>query len=317
MTALPDYRHDGRRGFANDTIARLPDSVFRNTEWATMMARTGGEHLGAAIVSGQPYRVANAIRSMVHVPSLDQVESLANAICDTIVFDGYVNHNEDAIAHVTSAREVVSSVFAELRAASGTPLPAASVLRQTVDGYVRLVGLHDQRMAERLDAVGAFAARIARSMKLSAARTLDAELAGRLHDVGMIAVPRPTRAKAVGLSKKEQDHLKGHPISGASFLMEIPSLAHLSPIVRSHHERYDGLGYPDGLRGDEIPIASRIINVAGAFVDIITDAPQFKATLPNDACHELVRLTGTQFDPNVVTATLHLLRFRQRTNRSA
>ena len=89
-------------------------------------------------------------------------------------------------------------------------------------------------------------------------------------------------------------------------------MAHLAPIVRSHHERYDGHGYPDGLQGDEIPLASRIISVAAAFVDLITASAQFEAMLPNDACRELAVRAGTEFDPDVVTATLHLLHFRQR-----
>src|SRR5665213_2840478 len=160
MTALLDYRHDGPRGFASDTIARLPASAFRNSEWATMMARTGADHLGAAIASGQPYRVANALRSMVHAPSLDQVESLANAICDTVVFSGYVKHDSETIGQVTNARQIAATVISELRAAAEQPFPEASMLRETVDGYVQLIGLHNPQMAIRLDAVGAFSERV-------------------------------------------------------------------------------------------------------------------------------------------------------------
>jgi HD-GYP domain-containing protein (c-di-GMP phosphodiesterase class II) len=144
-----------------------------------------------------------------------------------------------------------------------------------------------------------FAGRLARAMKLPAATTLEVELAGRLHDLGMIEIAH-------------QDRFKQHPLAGEAFLREIPSLSHLAPIVRSHHERYDGQGYPDGLHDDEIPPASRIVSVAAAFVDLVTATPQLEALLPNDACRELAVRAGTEFDPDVVTATLHLLRFRQR-----
>jgi HD-GYP domain-containing protein (c-di-GMP phosphodiesterase class II) len=303
MTALPHYQYDTRRSTADEAVARLPESAFGNTEWTTMTARTGAEHLGAAIESGQPYRVANAIRSMAHAPSLASVDLLANAICDTIMTAGYARRNTETIAKVTNARQVASAVIAELRGQSAPLAPALSILRETVDGYVLLIGMRDPRMAERLNAVGAFAARLARSMKLSDATVLEVDLAGRLHDIAMMDVPR--------------DRAERHAVAGATFLAAIPSLAHLAPLVRSHHERYDGLGYPDGLRGEEIPLGSRIISVAATFVDLVTEGPQGEAMLPHDACRELALDAGTKFDPEIVTATLHLLRYRQRTHRSA
>jgi HD-GYP domain-containing protein (c-di-GMP phosphodiesterase class II) len=317
MTALPDYRPQIARSLADKVIARLPESAFGDTEWVTMTALTGAEHLRAAIASNRPYRVANAVRSMAHAPRIAEVETLANTICDAIASEAYAAHNAATIAQVTNARHVITAVIAELRGLTEHAPHHAAHLREAVDGYVRLVGLHDSQIAERLDAVGAFAGRIARSMKLPSASVLEIELAGRLHDVGMIGIPRPMRAKAVGISKREHDHIKRHPIAGASFLSNVPSLAHLAPIVRSHHERFDGRGYPDGLQRDEIPLASRVISVAAAFVELITPRSQFEATSPHDACRELERHAGTEFDPDIVATTLHLLRFRQRTNRSA
>src|ERR1019366_2835474 len=166
-----------------------------------------------------------------------------------------------------SARRAVAAAIAELRSRIEPADPDLALLRETVNGYVQFVAMHDPHMAERLNAVGMFAERLARAMKLPAAGVLEIEFAGRLHDIGTIGLPRPARAKTVGFSKKDLDQIKRHPEAGASFLSNIPSLAHLAPIVRSHHERYDGHGYPDGLQGDEIPLASRIISVAAAFAD--------------------------------------------------
>lgn len=311
MTALPEYRHEPSRSLADKVIARLPGSAFGNTEWVTMTTRTGAEHLRAAIASNRPHRIANAVRSMAYAPSLDDVETLAATICDAIATDGYATRNADTIAQVTNARHVVAAVMAELRAQSVPSSPEIGLLRESVSGYVRLVGMHDAKMAERLEAVGTFAERLARAMKLPAATTLEVELAGRLHDLGMLEISPSARNKT-GFPKRDHERFKRHPIAGESFLGGIPSLRHLAPIVRSHHERYDGQGYPDGLQGDEIPLASRIISVAGAFVDMVTATPQFEAMLPNDACRELAVRAGTEFDPDVVTATLHLLHFRQR-----
>jgi HD-GYP domain-containing protein (c-di-GMP phosphodiesterase class II) len=311
MTALPEYRQEPSRILADKVIARLPGSAFGNTEWVTMTTRTGAEHLREAIASNRPHRIANAVRSMAYAPSLDAVETLAGTICDAIATDGYAMRNAETITQVTNARQVVAAVLAELRAQVTPASPEAGLLRESVNGYVRLVGLQDSKMAERLEAVGTFAERLARAMKLPAATTLEVELAGRLHDLGMLEIPSSTRSKAE-FSKRDHDRFKRHPIAGESFLRGIASLSHLAPIVRSHHERYDGQGYPDGLQGDEIPLASRIISVAGAFVDMVTETPHYEAMLPNDACRDLAVRAGTEFDPDVVTATLHLLRFRQR-----
>jgi response regulator RpfG family c-di-GMP phosphodiesterase len=317
MTALPDYRHEMPQSLADKVIARLPESAFGNTEWVTMTARTGTEHLRAAIASRSPHRIANAIRSIAHSPRLDDVETLANTICDTMALDGYATRNTETIAQVTNARQLIGAVLLELRGRTEPASLEPSPLREIVSGYVQLIALHSPQMSERLDAVGAFAERLARAIKLPTASVIEVELAGRLHDIGMIEVPRPGRAQDVGLARKEHDKHKRHPIAGAALLGNIPSLAHLAPIVRSHHERFDGRGYPDGLRADEIPLASRVISVAGAFVDLVTPSAQFESMLPHDACRELALRAGTEFDPDVVSSTLHLLRFRQRTNRSA
>jgi response regulator RpfG family c-di-GMP phosphodiesterase len=172
---------------------------------------------------------------------------------------------------------------------------------------VRLISLLDKPAAQRLEAVGNLAARIGFAMHQSSSILLDIELAGRLHGVGMLASAAAPLAADV----------REHAVIGETFLRSEPALAHLAPIVRSYQERFDGSGFPDGLSGDEIPYASRVIGVATAFVDLITDSPEHEAVLPNTACRKLAAAGGTWFDPRIVSATLQLLRFRQRTNRSA
>ncbi len=282
-----------------------------------MTARTGAEHLRAAIASNRPHRIANAVRSMAHAPSLDAVQTLADTICDTVASDGYSARSAETVAQVTDARAVIASVMVELRDSAPQTSPDAVLLRQCVNGYVQLAAMNDPALAQRLEAVGTFSERLARSMKVPAATVFDAYVAGSLHDIGMLEIPLAVRHKAVGLTKRDEERFKRHAQAGESFLLGIPSLARLAPLVRAHHERYDGLGYPDGLRGDEIPLASRIIAVAAAFVDLVTSTTRFEALLPHDACRELIGAAGAQFDPDVVYATLQLLHYRRRTNRSA
>jgi HD-GYP domain-containing protein (c-di-GMP phosphodiesterase class II) len=239
---------------------------------------------------------------------VEQLDDVVGAACDAALEEAYAFRDTRVISNVTAARSVIGTVVAELRERTERDAMTPAVLRETVDGYVQIVALLNQRMAERLDAVGRFAMRIGSAMHLPPSAVLEIELAGRLHDIGTLSVPAANPAT---------DALAGRPTVGESFLRSVPSLAHLAPIVRSHRERFDGRGYPDGLSGAEIPLASRIISVAAAFVDSMTESPTRTNVLANDACHELLLYSGTRFDPDVVTATLHLLRFRRRTNRSA
>jgi HD-GYP domain-containing protein (c-di-GMP phosphodiesterase class II) len=284
MTALPDYRRDQSHGLSE--------------AWTGL--------LGAAIASGRPHRVANAVRELAHAPRLDDVEALALGVCDTIASHGYVTRDSGTIARVTSARSVIAAALGELRDTIEHAPPDEAQLQETVDGYVRLVALYDPLLAERLDAVGAFAGRIARAMSLGRATVVECGLAGRLHDIGLIA-----------LARRDRNHLEHHAVIGESFVRALPALANLAPIVRSHHEHVDGTGYPDRLHAEEIPLAARIVGVAATFIELVSESPHREALPPHDACIELLHSAGTQHDASVVAATLRLVQYRQRSTRTA
>lgn len=297
----------GRRD-ARGPLARVSERTFGDTGWVTLALKTCSEYLVPAIGSGNAHGVANAVRAIAHAPTLEQVEDVVTATCDAVLSEAYAARDSRSISLVAEARSAAGLVMEELRERTERESVAPYLLRETVDGYVRLVALTNKRIAERLDAVGNLAVRIGSVMQLSAPELLDIELAGRLHDIGMLSV---AGAACV------EDVVTGHVIAAENFLKSVPSLAHLAPIVRGHHERFDGQGTPDGLTGAEIPLASRIIAVAAAFVDLVTESATQKASLPNRACQKIAVGAATRFDPDVVAATLQLLRFRHRTNRSA
>jgi diguanylate cyclase (GGDEF)-like protein len=126
--------------------------------------------------------------------------------------------------------------------------------------------------------------------------------AGKLHDVGKVAVPDSILRKPGRLSEEEWEIMHIHPVVGAEVVGLIPALRGIAPIVRSHHERVDGSGYPDGLSGDEIPLGARIVAVADAFSAMTSDRPYRDAMAPSAAIRELTRHAGSQFDPLVVAA---------------
>ena len=127
-----------------------------------------------------------------------------------------------------------------------------------------------------------------------------------LHDIGKIFTPKEILYKPGPLTDEEWVVMRRHPVDGAEILEQIANLEEMAQNVRYHHERYDGSGYPDGLKGDRIPIGARIAAVVDAFDAMITDRPYRKAIPIEQAIEELKRNRGTQFDPKVVDAVIAL-----------
>jgi HD-GYP domain-containing protein (c-di-GMP phosphodiesterase class II) len=149
---------------------------------------------------------------------------------------------------------------------------------------------------------------VARVLELSARDLRHTEFAALLHDVGKIRIPNEIISKPGPLTPEERAVIETHTVEGERLLAKVGGLlGEVGHIVRSCHERYDGRGYPDGLAGEEIPIVARIVSCCDAFHAMTTDRP-YRAALPlEDALAELRRGSGTQFDPNVVTALLSVV----------
>ena len=131
-------------------------------------------------------------------------------------------------------------------------------------------------------------------------------LAGLLHDVGKIGVPDAILNKPAKLTDEEYQVMQGHSLLGHD-IVAAAELRTEALWIRHHHERLDGRGYPDGLRGEEIPVASRIILVADAFEAMISDRPYRKAPGKDHALAELRAHAGSQFDPRIVQALCRVL----------
>jgi HD-GYP domain-containing protein (c-di-GMP phosphodiesterase class II) len=129
-------------------------------------------------------------------------------------------------------------------------------------------------------------------------------LSALLHDVGKIGIPDHILNKTEMLTPEEYETVKKHPEIGALILNPIKELSEIAREVRHHQETYDGCGYPDGLKEDEIPFVARIIAAADAFDAITTDRPYRKKKTPEEAIRELKKHSGTQFDPVVVSALI-------------
>ncbi|HLE14494.1 MAG TPA: HD domain-containing phosphohydrolase [Anaerolineales bacterium] len=126
-----------------------------------------------------------------------------------------------------------------------------------------------------------------------------------LHDIGKINIHEATLARRDPLSSEERAEIRRHSMLGAEMVKDIPYLRPAFPVIRYHHERWDGQGYPDGLAGQDIPFGARIVCVADCFDAMTTDRPYSPARTLELACQEIVRCSGAQFDPAVVQAFLN------------
>ncbi len=156
-------------------------------------------------------------------------------------------------------------------------------------------------------AVAELACRVGESLGLSPRELRDLHLAALFHDVGTVCAPAGLMQKRGHLTPEEFAVVRGHPLAGERLLGSLSGLAPAARIVRSERERFDGLGYPDGLAGAEIPFASRILGACDAFVAMTSNRPYRPALSPDAAQEELRRGSGTQFDPEVVSALVQTL----------
>jgi len=171
---------------------------------------------------------------------------------------------------------------------------------EQVDVLIRVMNGFDRDTAEHLEAVGTMSMLLAHRAGLPMDQVGNSLLAGRVHDIGKLAISRGILLKPDKPTKAEWDELKLHPVYGGSTLAGLPRLKYLAPFVIAHHERIDGGGYPHGLGGDEIPLESRIVAIADAFCAMTVPRPYCATRLPNDALVELRRCAGTQFDADLV-----------------
>jgi HD-GYP domain-containing protein (c-di-GMP phosphodiesterase class II) len=132
------------------------------------------------------------------------------------------------------------------------------------------------------------------------------ELGALFHDIGKIGIPSEILQKPGPLTDEEFAIVKEHPELGAKILAPIERLADVRPIVRACHERWDGLGYPDGTSGDDIPLEARVVLVCDAFHAMVTDRPYRMRLAATEAVRRLCEASGSQFDPAVVEAFIGL-----------
>jgi putative nucleotidyltransferase with HDIG domain len=182
------------------------------------------------------------------------------------------------------------------------PVPAGIVIDLPPRAWDLLARMEERGLADHGHQVARLAAGVCAFMGVEDAQATDVVRAALLHDVGKLRIPQPVIDRPGTLTPEQWTVVRRHPVHGERMVSGLSGLERLAPVIRAHHERWDGGGYPDGLAGEEIPLGARIVFVCDAF-DAITSARRYSpARTLAYAVGELRRGAGTQFDPVAAAA---------------
>jgi len=188
---------------------------------------------------------------------------------------------------------------------------------RTMAALLEALSLRDADLPAQLAGIGDLAADTGRMLGLRRDELKELARAAQLHDLGKLAVPDEIISKPSALDEREWAFVRQHTIVGERLLRASPALRSVASIVRATHENWDGSGYPDGLAGEEIPLAARIVYACNAFVAMTSERPYRDALSVDDALEELTLCAGTQFDPTVVRVLVARVRDEQEAERAA
>jgi len=180
--------------------------------------------------------------------------------------------------------------------------PAHGLDGESTKVLLEVLSEHSHGLVHDHVKVSQLARRTAQHLELAPEDVAEVALAARLHDIGKVAIPDAILSKPGPLTSEEWAIMRTHTEIGARIIAAAPSLAGVAALVRAHHERHDGHGYPDGLAGERIPIGAGIIAVCDTFVAMMRQRPYIDAITVVEAIAELQRCSGTQFHPRAVEA---------------
>jgi len=282
-----------------ERLAEDQRPAFRYEE-ETFVVVLGGS--GEARARGAVSNIERSISQEASVSSFSLTAAVGIAFAEA--------GDEDAEGILEAAMRALAATggqaggFAGHSADASKSRPGELRIAGVVQSFVETLESRDPRISDHLRAVSDISRRIGSRLSLAPDQLDALALGALLHDVGKIGVPDRILQKPTRLTEEEYEVMRRHPALGARMLAPIRGLAPALAVVKYHHERFDGEGYPDGLRGENIPLAARIVSAADAFDAMMRDRPYGYGISLEAALEEITRGSGNRFDPEVVEALL-------------
>jgi putative nucleotidyltransferase with HDIG domain len=300
---IAELLNERRAEVAADIVARLRrcDQIAVST----LIVRTLVDALVTAIADSSPNVVVHWSRMVRHAHPAPVVVAMIETACEAAEELAHAEHGD--LATIVVFLEIVKAraVTQELETLPEPGAPGDPSLT-AIDSLLAMLRARDDATCNHSRATGEWGRRIAARMGLEFDLTERIAKAGILHDIGKIRVPDAILFKPTSLDEREWEIMKRHADAGAEILTQIPALARYAPIVGTHHEWFDGRGYPRGLRGDEISLESRVVSVADSFHAMVTDRPYRRALSYGDAIAALADGRGRQWDADVTDVMIAL-----------
>ncbi len=210
---------------------------------------------------------------------------------------------EDDLVKPLTRQELLTAVNARLSRAQEIKIAQLhQAYEDSLTALANAIDVRDPYTRGHVERVTAYAQILAQQMGIRDGFLEQIRFGSILHDIGKIVIQDEVLLKANPLTPDEWKKMKQHPITGAEMIKDISYLAPAAPIIRHHHERWDGTGYPDGLKEEQIPLGARIVAVADSFDAMSIDRPYRNGRSLEDAYQEILNCSGSHFDPQVVKA---------------
>ena len=318
--SLPNIAMRHKHGSTPSPSPHVPDRVSlarhlgddRVAIAENIVERVGSDRVTALLLRTLVVTVAKSLESAdmdvvlhwgrmargAHSPHV--VLEMISIACD--VAAEYAERLCDDLSTVLVFLELVQEHAREALLISEPVLSPDEMHRPVIESVLAMLRARDEATCTHSRATGLWCRRLANGLGLTTSVTDRIVKAGVLHDIGKIATPDAILLKAGPLEADEWALMKQHASFGGEILAQIPSLAQYAPIVRAHHERVDGSGYPDGFTGEVIPFEARVVAVADAFHAMVSDRPYRRALSYGAAITVLGQGRGTQWDGEVVDA---------------
>ena len=306
----------------DDVLKKIGYIIKANIRTGDIPARYGGEEFAVILpntTEDEAMCIAEKLRRKIELEYFEGEENQPNGkITTSIGVSVYPDKAKDEVELIKSADDALyrAKFFKKNRVEVYTSI--LDEIKKNVDEkdielvtsiktLISVINAKDRYTYGHTERVVSYSRLIADKLKLSEKDKQSLIYGAYMHDIGKINISEKILMKKMKLTDEEWEELKQHPSNGAEIIKSVESLKEIIPLIISHHERYDGKGYPDKLKGEEIPYLARILTVVDSFDAMTSNRPYNNIKTCDEALEELLKCSGTQFDPKIVKSFIEVI----------